>query len=87
MALIRIFLALILNGCWIFCDLKEGERSEFLTMLMRIFVNTRMAAFLFMSLRLNRSDFPMIMCPSQIIYKLLAIFNSISREVGHLGSI
>lgn len=85
-ALIRIF-AVILHGCWIFCDLMEGERSDFLTMVMRMFVNTRGAAFLFMSLGLNKSDFPRIMCPSQIIYKWLAIFNSVSREVEHLGSI
>ena len=60
---------------------REGERSDFLIMVMRISVNTRRAAFLFMSLRLNRSDFPVIAGPSQTLYKLSATFQSVSREV------
>ena len=64
---------------------RERERRAFLTVT-RIFIKARRVAFSFMSLKLNRSDFPKIVCPLQIIYKLLAIFKKpeYSRTFGRL---
>lgn len=56
---------------------KKGERRAFLKIVTKIFVKARRVAFLFMNLKLNGSDFPKIVCPLQIIYKLLAIFKKL----------